>query len=163
MLGDHCGDRIDVANISFTTAQSHHVASGCRGHLDQVTPDLAAGTEDHDPGPQRLGLSLRGCRLHKRKLGVGWRDSLVEGFAGKQPDPQLPQYERHDRQDRNNRENFTVMQRHDPSFCLAPNLRRELDQHCLQLQEGQSGHGADLSVCPLMTQSGHRRGKRLAC
>jgi len=58
---------------------------GYRGHLDQVTPDLGAGTEDHDPGPQRLGLSLRGCRLHKRKLGVGWRDSLVEGFAGNNP------------------------------------------------------------------------------
>ena len=77
-------------------------------------------------------LSAR--HLYERRLGVRWRHLLIEGFAGEERDPQLPQDKGQDGQERNNPENFTVMQRHDPSFCLAPNLCRELDQHCRQLQ-----------------------------
>jgi hypothetical protein len=38
-----------------------------------------------------------------------------------------------------------------PLLALSGHPVRRLDVRC----QGQSGHGADLSVCPLMTQSGH--------
>jgi hypothetical protein len=77
-------------------------------------------------------LSAR--HLYERRLGVRWRHLLIEGFAGEERDPQLPQNECQDGQERNNPENFTVMQRHDPSLSLAPNLGANLDQHRHQLQ-----------------------------
>src|SRR5262245_11728670 len=62
---------------------------------------------------------------YERRLGVWGRHLLIEGFAGEEGDPQLPQNKGQDGQQRNNPENFTVMQRHDPSLSLAPNLGGE--------------------------------------
>src|SRR4249919_2621587 len=68
-------------------------------------------------------LSAR--HLYERRLGLRKGCRLVEGFAGEEPDPHLPQHERQDGKERNNSENFTEMQRHDPSLCLAPNLEAQ--------------------------------------
>jgi hypothetical protein len=68
-------------------------------------------------------LSAR--HLYERRFGVRGRNLLIEGFAGEERDLQLPQNKGQDGQERNNPENFTVMQRHDPSLSLAPNLGGE--------------------------------------
>ena len=62
------------------------------------------------------------ARLPSGRRGRG-RGDLLEGLPLEQRNPQLPENKGQDRKERNNPENFTVMQRHDPSLSLAPRPR----------------------------------------